>query len=137
MIRYNTCDRNGSAMTATLRGGGIAVVSSPNVEIYGNTVTNNKHGIAINQDSRGSGTYGLYEVRNLYVHDNTVTMNVGYTGLGGTAITNAYYTTKNNRFVNNTYHLGVNTKYFYWQKATRTEAEWQAYGQDATGTFTG
>ena len=80
VIRNNTCERNGFQSTGNLRGGGIAVTSSPNVEIYGNTLRGNAHGIAIQQDARGSGAYGPHVVSNLYVHDNVVTMSSGLTG---------------------------------------------------------
>jgi parallel beta-helix repeat protein len=137
VIRNNTIEGNGFKSTGTMRGGGIAVVSSPNVEIYGNTIRNNQNGIAVNQDERGSGPYGLHEVNNLFVHDNTIVMQSGYTGLGlGRGLSgNTYYTSKNNRFVRNNYTLGTRTKYFYWQDAERTPAQWQAYGQDQGGTF--
>lgn len=137
IIRNNTLDGNGFKVIGTIRGGGIAVTSSPNVEMYGNTIRNNQHGIAVNQDNRGSGPYGLHEVRNLYVHDNNITMSRGYTGLGlGQGVSDrSYYTSKNNRFVNNTYTLGSGGKYFYWQDDDRTTSEWKAYGQDASGSF--
>ena len=137
VIRNNTIEGNGFKSQGTMRGGGIAVVSSPNVEIYGNTVRNNQHGIAVNQDERGSGSYGRHEVQNLYVHDNTVIMQTGYTGLGlGQGLSGTtYYDSKNSRFVRNSYTLGSRAKYFYWRDAERTKAEWTSYGQDTGGSF--
>lgn len=136
IIRNNRCSRNGFGIPQKLRGGGIAVTSSSDVEIYGNTLINNNAAFVINQDDRGAGAYGTYEVRNLYVHDNIVTMASGYTGLGLAMADNGVYTTLNNRFVNNVYYLGSNAKYFWWQGQDRTEAEWKAFGQDLTGKFT-
>ncbi|HYC33614.1 MAG TPA: right-handed parallel beta-helix repeat-containing protein [Gemmatimonadales bacterium] len=138
VIRNNTVEGNGFKVPAgTMRGGGIAVVSSSNVEIYGNIVRNNQHGISVNQDNRGSGPYGVLEVKNLYVHDNQITMTTGYTGLGlGQGVSGGtYYTSKNNRFVRNSYVLGKNARYFYWHDDDRTTAEWKSYGQDTGGTF--
>jgi parallel beta-helix repeat protein len=138
VIRNNTIEGNGFKVEeGTMRGGGIAVVSSPNVEIYGNIIRNNQHGIAVNQDDRGTGPYGLHEVKNLYVHDNEVTMKTGYTGLGlGQGLSGGtYYTSKNNRFARNTYTLSAGN-HFYWQDDDRSIAAWKAYGQDSGGSFT-
>jgi hypothetical protein len=136
VIRFNTAARNGSEATRPVRGGGIQVTSSPNVEIYGNTLVDNHAGFAINQDERGAGAYGPYELQNLYVHDNTVTLAPGtYTGLGVTVPDWSYYTSRNNRFENNTYYLEGNSAPFWWQEAPRSVAEWQNFGQDVGGTF--
>jgi len=143
IIRYNSASRNGFGMPKNqpLRGGGIAVRSSPNVEIYGNTLTDNKAGIDINQNVYKSGLYGPLELANLYVHDNVITMP---TGLSGITVGNgeaSFFTSKNNRFENNTYHLGSQGRPFWWLRAetgrqdSLTIEEWQAAGQDVTGTF--
>jgi hypothetical protein len=137
-IRYNTCQRNGTAspFPGWMTGGGIVVNSSPDVEIYGNTVTNNFNGIGGIQSNRGSGRYGAYLLQNLHVHDNTVTLTVGHGGIVQNAGSDNVFTNQNNRWVNNTYILGSNAKYFAWMNAERTESEWRGYGQDVNGTFT-
>ena len=138
VIRNNTCARNGFEMPLPMRGGGIAVTSSPNVQIYGNTLIGNNEGFAINQDERTDlrPTYGPREVVNLHVHDNTVTLAPNsFTGLGVQGGDNSYYMSKNNRFENNTYNLNGNVRPFVWMSGFRTVAEWKAYGQDVNGTF--
>jgi hypothetical protein len=45
------------------------------------------------------------------------------------------FTSRNNRFVANTYYLGTNPYPFAWQFGVRTEAQWKSYGMDAGGTF--
>ena len=40
----------------------------------------------------------------------------------------SYYTSRNNRWVNNTYNGGPATP-FYWQNGARTPAQWSSYGQ--------
>jgi hypothetical protein len=145
IIRFNSASRNGFAMAKTqpVRGGGIAVRASPNVEIYGNTLTDNKAGIDINQNVTKDGPYGSYAVTNLYVHDNVITMHAGMSGLTVARGDESFFTGKNNRFENNTYYLGSQTRPFWWWNAAAarqdslTVAEWQAAGQDMTGTFVG
>jgi parallel beta-helix repeat protein len=118
-----------------LFGAGILVAASPNVEVYGNDVSNNANGITAIQQNRGSGAYGPHEISNLYVHDNVITMKDGKTGLAQSVGDNSYFTSRNNRWVHNSYHLGANAKYFAWMGAILSEAEWRQYGQDVNGTF--
>jgi hypothetical protein len=143
IIRFNSASRNGFAMPKTqpVRGGGIAIRSSSNVEIYGNTLTDNKAGIDINQNVTRTGLYGAYGVVNLYVHDNTVTMRTGLSGLTVGNGDSTFFSGKNNRFENNTYNLGSQTRPFWWWNAATsrqdslTVEEWQAAGEDVTGSF--
>ncbi len=114
--------------------GGIKIVSSSNVEIYGNTLKNNNGGVFAGQSNRGSGSRGTFEIKNLWVHDNKISFNQGLHGLRVNDGGNVYYTGKNNRFDRNTYTIGE-TKPFYWMNANRTPQEWTNYGQDKNGTF--
>jgi hypothetical protein len=145
VIRYNTAARNGNdAFNSTflgIRGGGIAVRSSRNVEIYGNTLTNNRAGFDIAQSAPKSGKYGPYEIANLYVHDNTVTLPTRMSGFSVITADPVFYTNKNNRFRNNTYYLGNQAKPFWWWKASESKqdsltiTQWKAAGQDVGGSF--
>ena len=143
VIRFNTATANGFSLpdTQVVRGGGIAIRSSPNVEIYGNTLIDNQAGIDINQNITRDGAYGPLSMANLYVHDNTVTMRDGLSGMTVGDGNVEFFTGKNNRFVNNTYNLGSQTRPFWWVRPgtsvqdSLTVAEWQAAGQDVTGTF--
>jgi parallel beta helix pectate lyase-like protein len=138
-IRYNICERNGMAKPGGLRYGGINVDNSPNVEIYGNTLSNNRDGIGGRQVSHGAQPepYGPLQLKNFYVHDNTVTMSQtgGYNGVIQFMGDNSYYTSKNNKFVKNTYYLSGTAMYFHWLGSPRTDSQWRGYGQDAGSTF--
>lgn len=130
-VRGNGFERGSS----WLYGAGILIAASSDVEVAGNEVTNNANGIAAIQQNRGSGRYGPHQVTNLYVHDNVVTMTQGRSGLAVSIGDQSYYTSRNNRWVRNTYILGPNAKYFAWGGTTMSEAEWRRSGQDAEGNF--
>jgi hypothetical protein len=136
VIRNNTVARNGFTRGGWLYGAGIMVSSSRDVEIYGNTVTNNANGITAVQQNRGSGALGAHVTQNVYVHDNVITMATGRTGVGQDVGDGSVFTSRNNRFANNTYRLGLGSRYFEWADGQRTEGEWRGYGLDVNGTFT-
>ena len=62
-------------------------------------------------------------------------MQIGRTGLAQNVGDTSYYTSRNNRFENNTYYLGPTSTYFLWTERNLTEAQWRGYGLDVTGTF--
>jgi parallel beta-helix repeat protein len=141
-IRNNTARRNGRAKDYPwwTTGAGIEIVSSRNVEVYGNILEDNWQGITGLNDHRGSGNNGPWVLVNLQVHDNNVTSRItdgggGRTGLVDTVNSDVYLAGSNNRFQRNVYTLGSTLKYFLWMGADRDETEWRAYGQDTTGTF--
>ena len=135
VIRNNSVTGNGFNAAGWLYGAGIMISSSANAEVYGNTVVNNYNGITAVQQNRGTGAYGTHTTQNVYVHDNQITMTVGRTGIGEDVGNKLVFTSTNNRFVNDTYYLGSAVRYFEWDDGQHTESEWQAYGQDKTGTF--
>ena len=137
MIRYNIVSQNGLGAPDWLGQAGIMVSNSPDVEIYGNTVFNNGNGITGMQASgyATTGLFGARELKNLYVHDNVVTMTTGRSGLAQNISDNSYFVSRNNRWVGNAYHLGANVSYFSWFNSNANELEWRNYGQDVTGTF--
>ncbi len=121
---------------------GINVNSSSAVDIFGNTVSNNANGIVLQMRNRGSGKYGLWALTNATVHNNTITMKSGtrygenVSGLGQLVSDNSYFTSKGNRFYDNTYYLDSSTaKRFAWNNSYITSANWKAAGQDVNGTF--
>ncbi|MEE9179129.1 MAG: right-handed parallel beta-helix repeat-containing protein [Acidimicrobiia bacterium] len=136
VIRNNLVESNGFAQEAHIAGAGIMVNSSPNVEVYGNTVIGNKDGIAAMAIGRGGGAYGLYELRGLSVHDNHIEMTEGQTGIIDFKDDPAVFTSMNNRFENNTYQIdpGLATP-FQWDGAAMTKNEWVAAGNDTTGSW--
>jgi parallel beta-helix repeat protein len=139
VIRNNIVVGNGFAHPGSrswLWGAGILVAAPRDVEIYGNTVSENGNGIAAIQQSRGTGPYGDHLVLNLYVHDNAIAMtSMGATGIVQDISNDSVFTSRNNRFANNTYTLGSRKTTFQWLNAARTVPQWKGYGQDVTGIF--
>jgi nitrous oxidase accessory protein NosD len=138
VVRNNTGKGNGFNET-WINGAGIEVNSSPDVEIYGNTLSGNRNGIVAIEGSRGTGAYGARIVQNLHVHDNSVDVSVnGVSGIGiygsGTP-TDVFSSARNNRFVHNTYWLGSNDRPFTWKDGKVTDEAWRGLGMDVTGTF--
>jgi parallel beta-helix repeat protein len=142
VIRNNTLRRNGTGKDFPwwTTGAGIEVVSSRNVEVYGNTLVDNWQGITALNDHRGNGNNGAWVVTNLYVHDNNVTSRInegggGRTGAVDTANNDVYLSSANNRFQRNTYVLGTNANYFIWAGQDVNESQWRSLGFDSTGSF--
>jgi hypothetical protein len=136
IIRNNASRRNGKGWDAWLFNAGILVAASggTGLEITGNIVEDNVHGITLLQQNRGSGTYGPWLVQNVYVHDNTIKMPSGMTGVAQDVGDNAIFTSRNNKFEHNTYYLSGGG-HFNWMNAERSDSEWRNFGQDTTGTF--
>lgn len=111
-------------------GAGILVNSSPNIQIYSNTVKYCMNGIGGIQANRGTGAYGPYLIQNLSVHGNSV-YQVNGTAEGivkASNFDNSVYTSWNNHFQNETYSLSYPTyNYFYWLGAYHTLAWWDNY----------
>lgn len=143
--------RGGADKWAMISVAAININSSPDVEIYSNLVGINQNGIAAQQRDRGSGTYGLRDLKNLWVHDNTITMTSGGTsgfgegssGLDTLAMNGIpsapYYDVaqKNNRFDFNHYLVDSLAKTrFAWSENYRTFASLQSFGQELNGTCT-
>jgi parallel beta-helix repeat protein len=130
-IRNNTVRRNGQGpISWDVDGAGIVISNSQGVEAYGNTVEDNKTGIVILHSPRGN-----WDTANNDVHDNTIRMSEGWSGLIRTDNANpdsALFTTKNNRFRNNTYEVpNASGKYWDWMNSRRTWREWIGFGNDA------
>ena len=136
VIRGNVVRRNGFGFSDWIWGAGILVSASPDVEIYGNTVDANADGIGAVQQNRGDGVLGPHVVANLWVHDNTVVMAQGWTGLVQDVGDTTSFTSRNNRFDRNTYKLGGAGLHFVWMNGERTASEWRRYGMDVNGAFT-
>ena len=147
IIRNNVVQRNGFSQPepAWVLGAGIMLANSSDVEIYGNTVTDNRQGITAYHQLRGvtryedslPKPYGPWNTRNNYIHDNVITMTVGMTGMAQNIdLGMSMFTTWNNRFANNRYLIpGRNRLPFAWANTPMTAAQWIAAGQDVAGTF--
>lgn len=120
----------------------INVNSSSDVEIRQNVIGKNQNGITAQMRSRGSGNHGAWDLHNLNVHHNDVTLATGartgegVQGLGTLSPVSAtpYYTAKNNRFDYNTYRMdATSAKRFSWNKSYMTFASLQSAGQERNG----
>jgi parallel beta-helix repeat protein len=135
VIRNNVVEGNGFGWTGWVDGAGILVNTSPNVEVYGNTVRYNNDGIAGIHADRGSDELGARELKNLWVHDNVIVMNVGQSGVATNATDAVFSAAWNNRFDHNTYTLGSESKYYRWSSGSITTDQWKAAGQDPHSTW--
>jgi parallel beta-helix repeat protein len=142
VIRNNIIRRNGFGRIGWHQGAGVFVSASANVEVHDNVVDSNRDGIgAVQYSARGRNRrYGAREVRNLYVHDNTVVMRGGHTGLQTRF--GVYYTARNNRFEDNTYRLGCVEKPFVWRDPSgerdyveMSKGVWVRVGNDTSSRF--
>lgn len=134
VIRNNTLLRNGRGSPDWVDGAGILVNSSRDVEIHGNTVDGNANGIAAVQSARGTGKYGEYRLTNLYVHDNTVVMAGGRTGIVQDEGSAAVFQDSSNRFRRNRYTLPAGSSPFAWDGRRIAFSAWQGAKQDVDGS---
>ena len=118
-IRNNWVEGNGTGQSGRgADGAGISVFSTFDAVVSGNTVKNNVHGIVGKHDERccqRSGTQ--WQLKNLRVTGNTVTMDEGYTGLYDLASGDDVYSSSwNNVFADNTYTLQPSSgTFFLWK----------------------
>ena len=112
-------------------GAGILIAHSSDVEVYGNVVEDNWNGIVGVQQDRDN-----YYLRNLWVHDNTVEMSRGGSGVAASGSSNDPFTSaSNNRFDRNDYRVPASEgKPFRW-RGSESWSGWRAAGQDPQGTY--
>lgn len=132
VVTGNTISRNGFEEGI---GAGVLVISSSDVRVTGNQILDNNNGVLALQIDRGTGPHGAYELEDLLVENNLITMTVGFTGLREEVGDPSYFTDRNNRFRANTYELGSNSDYYRWGGATLTTDEWIGAGQDVNGEW--
>jgi len=126
-------------------GAGIGIAATDHATIYNNIVSGNFNGIDAAQQSRGnSGITGQpYEVTNLYVHDNVITITAASQIAAGIYTDDGDYSlftpADNNVFKNNIYNgLSLNSYAFIWWSNNnwyQTASSWQAVGNDTSGVF--
>ncbi|HXH49054.1 MAG TPA: hypothetical protein VNM47_06880, partial [Terriglobia bacterium] len=90
------------------------------------------NGIGGTQAVRGTNEKtGLpYNLQNLYVHNNTITQQSGYAAgiVKSSRLDDSIFTSWNNRFVDNAYHLGsMAGRFFAWLNSAQTLATWQGH----------
>ncbi|HBP89349.1 MAG: right-handed parallel beta-helix repeat-containing protein [Nitrospira sp.] len=136
VIRNNWSGRNGFGYPTWLVGAGILVSASSDVEIYGNTVWNNADGIGVVQGTQAVGKFGPHEVENIFIHDNSISMATGHTGLAVKSQDPSFFLNRNIRFERNTYVLiGEEKGKFRWMNKILSETQWEAFGHDNGGAF--
>jgi hypothetical protein len=138
VIRNNHTRGNGFGSTWWGDGAGILAASSPNVEIYGNTVENNKNGVILFMADRSgdAAPFGPHVTSNSNVHDNVIKMTTGYTGLIQQGNDNSLFTDRKNRFEGNTYHLDSSSaQRWHWMNAPAGREKWRSFGNDLEGAF--
>jgi parallel beta-helix repeat protein len=139
VIRNNTAVGNGFD-TGEWMAGGIRVSLSPDVEVHHNVVSNNRNGITAAYahrdyaDTLCPGPDGQHQLKNLWVHDNTITMPTGQSGVVASDAANKVFGAWNNRFDRNTYVIGTTAQPFEW-RGDATITEWKAAGQDPNSTW--
>ncbi|NND04308.1 MAG: cadherin-like domain-containing protein [Acidimicrobiia bacterium] len=136
IIRNNLVEGNGFRSDGS-KNFGIMVLSSANVEVYGNTLRGNANGIIGRQDRRTD----IMKMRNLWVHHNDITLDgSARVGLAIDGISDtSYFTSKNNRFTDNeyTFDYGNNSfKPFKWISGSVSVSKWKDVGMDRGGSFT-
>ncbi len=138
IIRNNASRNNGFGSTWWGDGGGIVVASSPNVEIFNNTVVSNKNGVILYMRDRPGdlAPYGPHITANSSVHNNVIRMPGGYTGLIQHVNDNSYFSNRGNIFANNIYYLqSPSARLFHWMNDAVNKDKWMSFGHDTTGTF--
>ena len=140
VIRNNVIEGNGfqHPVPGDVWGAGIFIAEARDVEVYGNTVEDNAGGITAVQQDRIGDQCGIglnNEVVNLFVHDNTIVQATGVAaGLRVNISDHSYYTSKNNRWTNNSYQLDdLNATRFVWQSSHIDAEAWRSHGQDDSG----
>jgi parallel beta-helix repeat protein len=120
---------------------GIMITASQGNEVYGNIVKDNGEGIVVwHQDRRdepGSGQICDWWLEDIYIHDNTITMDEGFTGVlsccGGTD--DPTFLEDNVRFTDNDYRVDSEGEHFRWLHDSLTFDQWQELGYDSMGSL--
>jgi hypothetical protein len=131
----NTVTRNGLGGYAWGYGAGILVAHSPNVQVLRNVVSGNARGIIVMQQPRGSGAYGPLLTDNIAVRGNTVSMDMGFSGVVQD-VGDIRVFSRNIKFKDNTYTLEGDQDYFAWNNSFHRADEWQDLGKDPDGGVT-
>lgn len=117
-------------------GAGIEISDGNTVDVSDNIVTGNDNGIGAVERNRGSGQYGTWTLTNVNIHDNTIGMTRGLTGLVQSDVAASDFTSQTIHFSNNHYTLdSLARAHYVWLNTTGTPAFWTQNGQDTTGSF--
>ena len=128
VVRHNTIAEGRSLFY----GSQLHIQNSQNVEVYGNVIDGETHGIGIVSTDRGGGIYGTFRAANIDVHDNFIKMR-GATGTAGKRqVTASDITFRDNRYV-----VPDSGRHWTWGAIVPSSwRQWQAIGNDVGGTRT-
>ncbi len=143
-IRGNTVYHNGRAKGNWAGPAGIMISASPDCVVCGNRVWGNFRNISLQQQQRGSGRFGPWQVRNTRVHDNQIgwepfysrelqdSVAARYQYVGGyedTGLDSIFTPDWDNRFFDNVYQDTTGISPFLWRWGWNgrplTLGEWQ------------
>jgi parallel beta-helix repeat protein len=129
LVAGNTITNNGlGEAPGWLWGSGVQIAASTDVEVTGNTLQGNRNAISGIQQNRGSGTLGAHLLQNLNVHDNTVSLASGGSGIVTDTGDTSIFTSMNNHFIHNTWSGSTVTWPFAWNNTWNTSSQWTATG---------
>jgi hypothetical protein len=135
VIRNNYLEGNGFLNKSPnwMNDAGILVSTSPNVDIYGNTLVGNNKGIGLihwDHNNRDAVDKCVPALKNVKVHDNRIVQSGGAAaGLDAAADRDQVWTSWGNQFSNNTYQLS-NGAQFRWQAGWVNYQQWKDNGQN-------
>jgi hypothetical protein len=141
-IVHNEITGNGRSHKGWAWDAGIQIQSSGGtglIEIAHNTVADNANGITLLDSGRRTGErpapHGPHVVRNVWVHDNTITLRTGETtGAVEDSGDPAIFASGHNRFEANTYRLDSRAgRHFSWDDEELGWRAWRRRGLDLTG----
>jgi parallel beta-helix repeat protein len=136
VIRNNTFRGNGmyAAEHSRWSSADLFLNDSKNTQIYANTIFAGVNGIGLVDIDRGSNIYGLLEIRNDSVHDNTITLPAGG-AVGMVRSRTTPYTPANNHFEHNTYSVTnpIAASWVWPPTGSQTWTQWHNAGNDLGG----
>lgn len=121
---------NNPACTFASQNWGIYISSSHDVEAYGNVLVGNEGGIGSQQENRV--TFKAWIAERINVHNNDITLQVGWTGHRFVSGTRGDESTIN--FEGNAYDVPTTSGQWWMFNGLKTWAQWQALGHDDTGS---
>jgi parallel beta-helix repeat protein len=128
---------NGYATPEGNAGTGLAVSTSVNVEAYDNVIVDNPGGILVRNSPR-EGHPEYYPSHDVYIHDNTIISQDGYTALAWYGRGEVILPTSNNRGANNRYYYGVrqnDNARFAWDGPIKRLPAFNATPGEEQGTY--
>jgi hypothetical protein len=136
-IKNNVVKGNGYGPTVWLWNAQIAILNSPNVNVFDNTIevpNGAGNGIAVINQNRGTGTLGPWVATNDSVHNNVITY-LGTGGVSGLGDDTGGTSAVGNQFDSDQYILANGGGlHWYWLTTSMNWSTLQAAGHEVHGT---